>query len=256
MALEAKVIAGRNANKAASAILFSPVLLCVIVAHWVSFTKEPGTLWNRSNQVSARIINACRGVMQSIPTSVVLEGLVQRTPHDQLTLAWLLDHLQSRSFGIVLLLLGIVALLPVVSPAAGILLSIPAYQMIRAHRAPVFPGAFAQRSLPADRFARMVMRVTPTLRFLERFVRPRWPMPFEPTKRVVGIVVMMLGAGLFAPIPLSNVPVGLTIILIAFAYLEDDGILLAGALTIALAMLALGALALWSSVAATLSLMR
>ena len=100
------------------------------------------------------------------------------------------------------------------------------------------------------------MRVTPTLRFLERFVRPRWPTPFEPTKRVVGIVVMMLGAGLFAPIPLSNVPVGLTIILIAFAYLEDDGILLAGALTIALAMLALGALVLWSSVAATLSLMR
>jgi hypothetical protein len=194
--------------------------------------------------------------MRSIPTSVVLEGLVARAPHDQLTLAWLLDHLRSRSFGIVLLLLGIVALLPVVSPVAGILLSIPAYQMIRAHRAPVFPSALAQRPLPTDRFASMVKRVTPALRYLERFVRPRWPTPFELTKRVVGVVVLLLGLGLFAPFPLSNVPVGLTIVLVAFAYIEEDGILLAAALTIGLAMLALGAVALWSSVAATVSLTR
>jgi hypothetical protein len=194
--------------------------------------------------------------MRSIPTSAVLEDLVEDAPNDQLTLAWILDRLRSRSFGIVLLSLGIVSILPAISPVAGILLSIPAYQMIRAHPAPVFPGALARRSLPADRFARMVMRVTPTLRFLERFVRPRWPTPFEPTKRVVGIVVMMLGAGLFAPIPLSNVPIGLTIILIAFAYIEEDGILLAAALTVGLAVLAVGAAALWGSVAATLSLMR
>lgn len=192
--------------------------------------------------------------MRSIPTSVVLEGLAQGAPDNRLTLAWILDRLRARSFGIVLLLLGIVAILPAVSPVAGILLSIPAYQMIRAHRAPVFPGALARRSLPADRFARTVIRITPTLRLLERFVRPRWPTPFEATKRVVGIVVMMLGGGLFAPIPLSNVPIGLTIILIAFAYLEEDGILLGAALVIGLAMLALGAAALWGSVAATLSL--
>jgi hypothetical protein len=194
--------------------------------------------------------------MQSIPTSVVLEGLIEHAPHDQLTLAWLLDQLRSRSFGIVLLLLGIIALLPVISPAAGVLLSIPAYQMIRAHRAPVFPRALAQRLLPTDRFARMVMRVTPTLRYLERFVRPRWPTPFELTKRVVGVVVLLLGMGLFAPLPLSNVPVGLTIILVAFAYIEEDGVLLAAALVIGLSMLGLGAFALWSSVAATTSLIR
>ena len=71
---------------------------------------------------------------------------MRRAPCGEVTLAWLLDHLQTRSFGIVLLLLGVVGLLPVVSPAAGLLLMIPAFQITRARAAPidlgpeVFPG--------------------------------------------------------------------------------------------------------------------
>jgi hypothetical protein len=102
----------------------------------------------------------------------------------------------------------------------------------------------------------MVKRVTPTLRYLERFVRPRWPMPFETTKRVVGFVVLLLGLGLFAPIPLSNIPVGLAVILVAFAYIEEDGVLLAAALAFSFVLLALGAVALWGTIAATQSLTR
>jgi hypothetical protein len=194
--------------------------------------------------------------MQSTPTSVVLEQLLKRAPASEVTLAWLLDNLRTRSFGIVLLLLGVIGMLPVVSPAAGLLLIIPAFQMIRARPAPVFPDKVAQRRLPTDRLAGMILRVTPTLRYLERFVRPRWPTPFETTKRVIGFVVLLLGLGFFAPFPLSNVPVGLTIVLVAFAYLEEDGVLLAVALIAAFVLFALAAVALWSSIAATVSLTR
>jgi hypothetical protein len=194
--------------------------------------------------------------MQSIPTSVVLEGLLKHAPAGEVTLAWLLDHLRTRSFGIVLLLLGIVGLLPVVSPAAGVLLFIPAFQMMRARPTPVFPRKIAQRALPTDKLTSMVMHVTPALRYLERFIRPRWATPFQTTKRVIGFVVLLLGLGLFAPFPLSNVPVGLAIILVAFAYLEEDGVLLAAALTASLVLFALGGAALWSSIAATISVAR
>ncbi len=182
--------------------------------------------------------------------------MLKQAPADEVTLAWLLDNLRTRSFGIVLLLLGVVGLLPVVSPAAGLLLTIPAFQMIRARPTPVFPDKVAQRRLPTDRLAGMVLRVTPTLRYLERFVRPRWSTPFETTKRVIGFVVLLLGLGFFAPFPLSNVPVGLTIVLVAFAYLEEDGVLLAVALGAAFVLFALAAVALWSSIAATVSLAR
>jgi len=192
--------------------------------------------------------------MQSIPTSVVLEGLLKHAPRGEVTLSWLLNQLRTRSFGIILLLLGVVGLLPVVSPVAGILLFIPAFQMIRAHSTPVFPRKIAQRALPTAKLTSMVMRVTPVLRYLERFVRPRWPTPFKTTKRVIGIVVFLLGLGLFSPFPLSNVPVGFTIILVAFAYLEEDGILLAAALTVSLLLFAAGATALWGSIMATISL--
>jgi hypothetical protein len=194
--------------------------------------------------------------MQPTPTSVVLEQLLKRAPANEVTLAWLLDNLRTRSFGIVLLLLGVIGMLPVVSPAAGLLLAIPAFQMMRARPTPVFPDKVAQRRLPTDRLAGMVLRVTPTLRYLERFVRPRWPTPFETTKRVIGFVVLLLGLGFFAPFPLSNVPVGLTIVLVAFAYLEEDGVLLAVALGAASVLFALAAVALWSSIAATVSLAR
>ena len=73
-------------------------------------------------------------------------------------------------------------------------------------------------------------RLVPVLRWLERFIRPRWATPFEATKRGVGGVVLLLSASLLAPVPLSNVPPALAIMLIAFAYLEEDGVLLCAGL--------------------------
>jgi hypothetical protein len=215
-----------------------------------NFAKAPVSFSRLTNCLPERLRNA----MQSTPTSDVLEGLVKCAPAGEVTLGWLLDNLRTRSFGIVLLLLGIVGLLPVVSPAAGVLLVIPAFQMIRARSAPVFPRKVARRPLSTDSLTSMVKRVTPTLRYLERFVRPRWPTPFEVTKRVIGLVVLLLGLGFFAPIPLSNIPVGVAVILVAFAYLEEDGVLLAAALALSFMLLAIGAVALWGSIAATQSL--
>ena len=68
--------------------------------------------------------------------------------------------------------------------------------------------------------------------------------------------MLLLGIGLLAPFPLSNVPVSLAVILVAFAYLEEDGVLLAAALAIALILLALGGMAFWGSVGGTISLFR
>jgi hypothetical protein len=185
------------------------------------------------------------------PTSTVLDDLLGEAPAGQVTLDWLLGKLGDRSFGVVLLLLALLGLLPGVSAVAGVLLAVPAAQMILARRAPVFPRRVATRRFDTRRLARVVRRVVPVLRWLERFIRPRWTTPFEATKRVVGGVVMLLGASLLAPVPLSNVPPALTIALIAFAYLEEDGVLLCAALAAALAMLAVAAAVAWETMSAT-----
>lgn len=181
-----------------------------------------------------------------LPTSAVLTRLINEAPGDRVDLAWLMGRLGVRAFGLVLLLLGICGLLPVVSPAAGLLLAIPAFQMIRAHKAPAFPRRFAERSIPVYGLVAMVRRTIPPLRYLERFVRPRWITPFEATKRVIGVFVLGLGVCLLVPIPFSNVPISLTVMLIAFAHLEEDGILLGIAMMIAIGIFVTGAVTVWT----------
>jgi hypothetical protein len=155
------------------------------------------------------------------PTSVVLDDMLSATPAEHITLDWLMGRLGDRSFGIVLLLLALLGLLPGVSAVVGVLLMVPATQMILARRGPVFPRRVATRRFEVRRLARVVRRIVPVLRWLERSIRPRWATPFEATKRLVGGVVLLLGASLLAPVPLSNVPPALAIALIAFAYLEE-----------------------------------
>jgi len=186
-----------------------------------------------------------------VPTSVLLQELVKHAPAEHVTLAWLLDRLRERSFGIVMLLLALVSLVPGASAIIGVLLAVPAYQMIVARRHPVLPKFIAERAIPTRRIARLIERVVPLLRTMERFIRPRWGTPFETTKRVVGVVLLLLGVTLVAPIPFSNIIPALAIVLVAFAYLEEDGVLLLVALAASLVSLSITAGAVWGAVRAT-----
>jgi hypothetical protein len=110
-----------------------------------------------------------------IPTSVVLQWLHDEAPTDHFTLGWLMGSLRRRSFGIIMLLLALVAMAPGVSIIAGLLLMIPAFQMIAGQPAPVFPRRIAARPLPTRHLAALVQRAVPVLRYLEKAIHPRWP---------------------------------------------------------------------------------
>jgi hypothetical protein len=162
-----------------------------------------------------------------IPASGVLQRLHDKAPRDRFTLGWLVGDLSKHSFGIIVLLLSIVAIAPGASIVAGVLLFIPAFQMIAGQPFPAFPRRISAYSFPTPHLAALVQRAIPVLRYLEKVVHPRWPSPHQATKRLVGIVVAILSASLvFIPIPLSNVVPALVIALISLAYLEEDGLLL------------------------------
>jgi len=180
----------------------------------------------------------------------VLQRLHDEAPKDHFTLGWLMGSLRKRSFGIIMLLLALVAIAPGVSIVAGLLLMIPAFQMIAGLPAPVFPRGIAARPLPTQHLAALVQRAVPVLRYFEKLIHPRWPTPFDATKRVVGTVVVILNTTLvFTPIPLSNVVPALVIALISLAYLEEDGVLLSIALLAAIIVLAIELVAVWEAVA-------
>jgi hypothetical protein len=73
--------------------------------------------------------------------------------------------------------------------------------------------------------------------------------PLGPSKRIVGIVIALLGAILVvSPIPFSNIVPALVVALISIAHLEKDGVLLSVALLVAVIALAVATMTVWETV--------
>jgi len=65
-----------------------------------------------------------------VAASVLLQRLHDQAPTNHFTLSWLTSRLSKHSFGIIILLLSVIAIAPGASIVAGVLLLIPAVQMI------------------------------------------------------------------------------------------------------------------------------
>lgn len=168
----------------------------------------------------------CDSEVERVPTSVIIEQLLASAPPGHVTLEWLFANLRRRSFGLVMLILGSIAILPGVCALAGLVLLILSVQMLMGREVPVLPQFMASRPLPQAQFVRLAKRMIPPIRSLERFISPRWQTPLEVTRRGVGLGLLLMAVTLFVPIPLSNVVPGILIMFVALAYLEGDGLLL------------------------------
>jgi hypothetical protein len=182
-------------------------------------------------------------------TSEILQRLHDAGPKEHFTLGWLMGMLDKRSFGLIMLMCAVVAVVPGVSIVAGMLLIILAVQMIEGRPAPAFPDGLADRPLPAKHLATVIRRFLPALKYLEQIAHPRWPTPHDATKRVVGVAVLILSIAVaFTPLPLSNIPPALAIALISLAYLEEDGLLLAIGLAFGATILTIQVYAAWEAI--------
>jgi hypothetical protein len=168
--------------------------------------NKPDLIFGRDQVRRPKLTPIPPAVRALVPASIVLQQLHDEPPTDHFTLGWLMGRLHRRSFGIIMLLLAVVAMAPGISIVAGLLLMIPAFQMAAGQPAPVFPRRIAGPLLPTRHLAALVQRAVPVLRYLEKVIHPRWPTPFDATKRLVGTVVVILNTTLvLTPIPLSNV---------------------------------------------------
>ena len=184
-----------------------------------------------------------------LPTSVHLAMMLDRAEGARVSIGWLMEQLGRRSFGLTLLVMAVIGFLPGASAIVGLLVAWPAVQMVLGHDVAVLPRLVARKQIGVDRLARVIRIVAPRLAWVERLVRPRWPTPFQTTKRLTGIVMLLLGLSMISPVPFSQVVPALVVMLLALAYLEEDGFALLIALIAALASLALTAAMVWGTVA-------
>jgi hypothetical protein len=83
------------------------------------------------------------------------------------------SRLQKRSFGLVMLLLALVGLLPAAGIFIGILLAFPAVQMILGRETPTLPHFLSTRRIATRHIAWLATRTIPLVRRMEALIRPR-----------------------------------------------------------------------------------
>lgn len=183
-----------------------------------------------------------------LPTSVHLARILNRAEHPRVSVGWLMQQLGERSFGLTLFIMAVIAFIPGASTVMGVLIAWPAVQMMLGHDAAALPRLIVRKQISVEKLARIISIVAPRLEWVERLVRPRWRTPFETTKRLTGAVMLLLGLSLISPVPFSHILPALVIMLLALAYLEEDGVALVVALIAALASLAATGATLWGTV--------
>lgn len=182
------------------------------------------------------------------PTSVNLSRLLERADTARVPAVWLLKQLGPRSFGLTFFVMGLVALIPGASMLVGVLLAWPAVQLMLGHEAAELPRVIGRRTIAVAPLARLIAVLTPPLARLERLVRPRWPELFSTIRRTTGAAMLLLGLSMISPVPFSHILPALVIMLLALAYLEEDGLILLLALIGAIGTLAITAATVWGTV--------
>jgi hypothetical protein len=163
-------------------------------------------------------------------TRRLLAALAEHAPAEGWLLGDLLTHLRQRAFGMLVLIATLPAFLPI--PVGGglfgglvILLGL---QMMLGHEVPWLPKWLARHHVPTARLDTFVRRVDRLLAVIERGCRPRWAhLSRGPGLIVNGFMLALMGLLLALPIPLTNYPFGLVLVVYAVALTERDGRLLA-----------------------------
>ena len=163
------------------------------------------------------------------PLSSVLEARARDLTEERVSIGQLLELLDDRSIWALLLLFSLPMALPIPAPglsfpfgACMILISV---QLAMGRPQVWLPSVLSGRSIESATFAKVVRRMLPTLRRLEKAVRPRkrWMAP-DWMRMPVGIVCLVLAVIITLPIPLGHVVPGAAISLFSLGMMERDGI--------------------------------
>jgi hypothetical protein len=178
--------------------------------------------------------------------SAVLVGHIGKVQGRYVTLEGLRDMLQDRAFGVMLFLVALITLVPI--PGAGLVLGLlPAIiglQLLVGMHRPWLPKWVLRHRMEKTKVLRGLEVLHELFGKFEAYAQPRWPWLFNPLlDRVNGAMIVIAALPILLPVPLSNLPPALALMVMALGLVEEDGVLvIASWVIIALAYLLLLAL--------------
>ncbi|MCD0246409.1 exopolysaccharide biosynthesis protein [Xanthomonas melonis] len=152
-------------------------------------------------------------------------------PEQVLRVREILADLQQSAFGVFLFLAILPSFIPIPGVAGGIsgpLTVLIGLQMMCCLRKPWVPAFIGERGPRRRTSQRFVAKLGPTLRRLDRLLKPRLHVLLDrlPAQVFTGVLLVLVGILLTLPIPFTNYIFGLILLLFALALLERDGALL------------------------------
>lgn len=183
-----------------------------------------------------------------VPLSTLLEQRVQNLDGERISIGVMLQLLDDRSIWALLLLLALPMALPIPAPGLsvpfGACMVLISVQLALGRHYAWLPRSLVRRSVDKAAFARLLHGMLPTLRRLEKIVRPRkrsWA--GEWMKLPVGVVCLILALIITLPIPLGHMVPGTAIALFSLGMMERDGVTVWTGLAVAVAGIVLVVLA-------------
>jgi len=159
--------------------------------------------------------------------STLLAELAEAFPNERVSVGEVLDRLDGRAFGLLLLLLAApncIPNIPGISTIFGVMLLAPAIQMILGRAKPWLPRNVRAWSFERTHLRMAINGAVPILKRIERFVQPNWSWAVRPPfTALLGFQTLYLACVLILPIPLGNFGPGLVIAATALAVLQEDG---------------------------------
>lgn len=180
---------------------------------------------------------------EELPLSRVLEEALSEGSGDPVTVGSLAEHLEERGFGLLIILLSLVTVIPILPPgsaaAVGLLYVVGGLQMAAGRKRPWLPRRVSEYRLSPRAAEVLRTRGVSVLRRVERFSRPRWtPLGDEALLRAASVPVLLMGVVLFLPLPFLNTLPGLSMLAVGIGLMNRDGVFLLLGTALAAAVLA------------------
>ncbi len=145
-------------------------------------------------------------------------------------LGHLIDRLDERAFGLMLLLLALPCCLPFIYLLPQIV-ALPmlalAGQLAAGRQHPWLPKALHEREFSITAFQSVISRSERYLAWVERFARPRLlSISGDMGVRVVGLLLLVPTASILVPLPSTNTVPGIGVAIASLGLIERDGLLI------------------------------
>jgi hypothetical protein len=162
--------------------------------------------------------------------SELLDDLVDAFPGEKTSVGALIDQLDSRAHGMLLLVLALpmcIPNVPGISTIFGVLMMLPAIQLVLGSRRLWVPQRVRKWEVESAPLRRTLRTAIPPLKRVEYLIKPRWSrLTRFPVTILVGLQTLLMALILILPIPFANWPPGMTVAITSLALLQRDGLLM------------------------------